>query len=222
MRLYFVRHGQSEANVLHEISNRGQRHPLTDLGRQQAAALAERLRDAGIVRLYSSPLLRATQTADILAQGWGIDYAVTDALREFDCGVAEGRADKEAWQLWHWVVDEWFAGHWEARIEGGESFNDVRGRFVPFVDGLVERYGEDSGVIVLVGHGGLYMTIFALALGLVDSLWLETQSLGNTGIIEVEPRGGRLALVSWDGATPGQESSASGPKEVWDVGQREA
>lgn len=222
MRFYFVRHGQSEANVLREISNRGQRHPLTDLGREQVTALAERLRDAGIVRLYSSPLLRARQTADILAAAWGIDYEVTDALREFDCGVAEGRADEDAWDLWHWVVDEWFAGHPEARIEGGESLIDVRDRFVPFVHGLAERYGDEPGVIACVGHGGLYMTMFSMALGLVDPAWLESQSLSNTGIIEVEPRGGRLVLLSWGGLRPGQQADGQGSREAWDVGGRKA
>ena len=41
MKLYFVRHGESEANLLHELSNRGLRHGLTDLGREQAGLLAE-------------------------------------------------------------------------------------------------------------------------------------------------------------------------------------
>lgn len=220
MRFYFVRHGQSEANVLREISNRGQRHPLTDLGREQAAALAARLRGAGIVRLYSSPLLRARQTADILAAAWGLDYEVTDALREFDCGVAEGRADKEAWDLWHWLVDEWFAGHAETRIEDGESLIDVRDRFVPFAQRLAERYDNEPGGIACIGHGGLYMTMFSLGLGLVDPAWLESQSLSNTGIIEVEGRGGELALLSWDGVQPGQETGGQGSREAWDVGQR--
>ena len=222
MRFYFVRHGQSEANVLQEISNRGQRHPLTDLGREQAAALAERLRDAGIGRLYSSPLLRATQTADILAAAWGIDYAVTDALREFDCGVAEGRADQAAWDAWHWVVDEWFAGHWDARIEDGESLIDVRDRFVPFVDGLTTRYSEAPGAIACIGHGGLYLTMMPLVLANWDPTWLERTTLHNTAVIEAasrpptglpplhntatieaEPQGRRLICVEWAGIKVG-------------------
>ena len=69
MRLYFIRHGESEANVLHEISNRGAKHGLTEKGRAQVAALAQKLGAIPFVKLYSSPLLRAIQTAEILSQG---------------------------------------------------------------------------------------------------------------------------------------------------------
>ena len=68
MKLYFVRHGESEANVLQVISNRGWMHPLTEKGRQQANTLAEKLRGAGITKIYTSPLRRAVETAEILSR----------------------------------------------------------------------------------------------------------------------------------------------------------
>ena len=58
--------GESEANLLHEFSNRGLRHGLTDLGREQAGLLAEALAGVSAVRLFSSPLLRAVQTAELV------------------------------------------------------------------------------------------------------------------------------------------------------------
>src|SRR5215510_3422657 len=95
MKIYFARHGESEANLLHEFSNRGVKHGLTQKGRAQAAELAVELAAKPILRIYSSPLLRATQTAGILAEALGLEVEVTDALREYDCGVLEGRADEE-------------------------------------------------------------------------------------------------------------------------------
>jgi broad specificity phosphatase PhoE len=65
MRLYFVRHGQSVANVQMVISNRDLFHPLTELGRQQAEALAQSLAEVPVAALYSSPIVRAAQTAQI-------------------------------------------------------------------------------------------------------------------------------------------------------------
>ncbi len=107
MRLYFVRHGESEANVLSIISNRGFKHGLTEKGRGQAATLAQNLKGASITRIYASPLKRAVETAKILAEAWGVEYTITPALREFDCGVAEDRGDPESWAIWHGVWDDW-------------------------------------------------------------------------------------------------------------------
>lgn len=76
-RLYFVRHGESEANVLKVISNRGSRHGLTEKGRRQSAELASNLEGSRATRIYSSPLLRALQTAETVSSALGVDYDVT-------------------------------------------------------------------------------------------------------------------------------------------------
>ena len=79
-KLYFVRHGESEANTLRIISNRESRFGLTALGRQQALTLAHSLSAVPISAIFTSPLLRARQTADILSRHLGRAYNVTDAL----------------------------------------------------------------------------------------------------------------------------------------------
>lgn len=88
MKFYFVRHGESEANILHEMSNRGWKHGLTEKGREQAAALAHNLLPIKARKIFPSPLMRAVQTAEILAEALGLEMEVTDALCEFDCGTA--------------------------------------------------------------------------------------------------------------------------------------
>ena len=67
MRLYFVRHGESEANTLHVISNRESPFGLTALGKKQANILADSLKDIPVTVIFSSPILRARETADILS-----------------------------------------------------------------------------------------------------------------------------------------------------------
>ena len=104
MKIYFLRHGESEANLLREFSNRGVKHPLTEAGRRQAHVLADALRGAGITRLYSSPLLRAVQTAEILGAEWQVPWETSSALREFDCGVLEGRSDAAGWAAYESLV----------------------------------------------------------------------------------------------------------------------
>ncbi len=200
MRIYFTRHGESQANVLRQISNRGLVHPLTPRGREQAAALAERLRGRGITRIYSSPLLRAIETAVLVADRLGVEYEVTDALREFDCGIAEGRADAEAWALWQSAVDHWLLhGRLDWRIPGGESFNDLRDRFVPFVEELVARYRDTEATLLCVSHGGLLWMMLPSVLANVDHDRIGRRGLANATCLVAEPGPDGLRCVEWDG-----------------------
>ena len=200
MNIYFTRHGESEANLLREHSNRGFKHPLTVKGREQAAALAQRLANIPVARLFTSPIMRTVQTAEILSGTLGLPYEITDALREYDCGILEGRADEAAWQLHFAVFDAWVhQKDWERRIESGESFIAIRNRFVPFIERLIAEYGESPANIVLVGHGGLYRCMLPLVLANADSDFVLQQPMGNTACIVAETRPEGLILIKWEG-----------------------
>lgn len=200
MRIYFTRHGESEANLLREHSNRGFKHPLTAKGREQAAALARKLENVAVARLFTSPIMRAVQTAEILSATFGVPYDTTDALREYDCGILEGRADEEAWALHMAVFDAWVQRkNWDRRIEGGESFIEIRDRFAPFIERLISEYEESAANIVLVGHGGLYRCMLSLVLANVDFDFVLNQPMGNTACIVAETRPEGLTLINWEG-----------------------
>jgi len=200
LRIYFTRHGESHANVLHQISNRGLVHGLTQKGREQASALADRLRDCAITRIYTSPVLRAIETGTIVANRLDLEYEVAGGLREFDCGIAEGRADQEAWQLWQSAVDNWTAHQRrEWRIPGGESFCDIRDRFVPFVEGLVAQYRGSDAALLCVSHGGVLSMMLPLVLANVDNDMVAQRGLANTVLIVSEPGPDGLRCVEWDG-----------------------
>lgn len=200
MRIYFVRHGESQANLLREISNRGLRHGLTPRGREQAVALAQRLQTHAITRIYSSPILRAIETSVILAHRLDVEYEISDALREYDCGILEGRADEEAWQRWQALFDAWTVHrHWEQRIEGGESFNDIRARFEPFIEGLVARYGTSEAEVACVAHGGLYWMMLPMVLKNVDTELVARYGFDHTACIVAAWRQTGLYCVRWNG-----------------------
>jgi probable phosphoglycerate mutase len=200
MKLYFARHGQSEANVLREISNRGLKHPLTEKGRQQAHALAVELLPAGIAAIYTSPLLRAVQTAEILSEAFGVGFEVTDALREYDCGILEGTSGPETWAAFWALREAWYPGRqWERRIEGGESFLDMQARFVPFIEGLLARDNQRDAALVLIGHGGLYLSMLPLVLVNVDFEFASHQPFPNTGYVLAESSPQGLICREWCG-----------------------
>src|SRR6266487_374836 len=154
MQLYFVRHGESEANVRQVFSNwdRDPLYGLTDVGRAQVEDLAGRLAGVLFAAFYCSPVLRARQSADIVSARLGIDYVLTRALAEYDVGELEGKSDAASWQRYYAVRDTWFRDKdWTARIEGGESFEDIRARFVPFIEALLASSPPGPGL--LLGHG---------------------------------------------------------------------
>ena len=188
-RILFARHGQSVANLLLVISNREPSHSLTDLGRRQAIALAGEARAEGVQRIVSSPLRRAFETADIVGAVLGVPVERADALREFDCGVFEGRSDDEAWAAHAAVQREWYElGRPGARIPRGESLTDLRARFVPFVaavardvrEGDAERpRGAPAGSVLLISHGGLLHSLLPEVLGGLDPATVLANPLGN-------------------------------------------
>lgn len=198
MKLYFVRHGESEANVLKVFSNRGLRHGLTHKGQQQAQVLAQALRGVPVTGLFSSPLLRARQTAEILAQALGLTYQVTDALREFDCGLLEGKSDDASWQRYRQLSEAWLNQQaWDQRIEQGESFVDIQKRFVPFVNQVLDTYRTSTEAVVLVGHGGTYRCMLPLVIRNIDFRFSVEHALSHTAAIVAERTPTGLVCLTW-------------------------
>lgn len=198
MRLYFVRHGESEANLAREFSNQGFKHPLTPRGVTQATELAARLAGQGIAQIYTSPLQRAVQTAEILAEAWDLPVIVADALREWDVGGYEGTSDPRGWELHRWVQEEWFVHRrLDQRMPGGESFRDIAARFVPFLDQLVRAPGQEA--LLLVGHGGLYHAMLPAVLANIDYALVERRPMSPTDYVLAETSAAGLSCRMWCG-----------------------
>jgi broad specificity phosphatase PhoE len=199
MRLYIVRHGESEANVLRVVSNRGQQHGLTETGRQQAHTLADSLSGIEFAKIFASPLLRATQTAQILADRAHTSFEIADALREFDCGILEGKADAVTWAQHQELLQAWLQqNRFDERIDGGESFTDIQRRFLPFMERLILEYGQTDANILLVGHGGTYRCMFPVLMSNIDFDFAYDHHLGNTGYVLAEWQSGRFICMQWD------------------------
>lgn len=196
MNIYFARHGESEANLLRVFSNRGLGHPLTETGVAQAEALASSLAGVSFARVYASPLLRARQTADIVARQLSAgSVIVAEALREYDVGVLEGRADDLAWCEYFQVADRWRdARNRDERIDGGESYAEIQARFHRFALGLVGEGAMDGanpsrdGNLLCVTHGGLLRVGLPAILDDFDYGLMMDNPLGNCRVIVVDSR----------------------------------
>lgn len=146
--VHLVRHGQSEWNRDGRLQGQIAHIPLTPLGREQAAAAAGTLqrRARGCVKVWSSDLIRAQQTADIIAQTLGVEANFDAALREQSLGIYEGRMKHDL------VVQELVKdlhGN-QARCSDGESVRDVFVRVSAFFARILPSIQDE---VVIVSHG---------------------------------------------------------------------
>lgn len=155
MRLLLVRHGQSEWNVSKRVQGQAPGVSLTDLGREQAALAAERLRGSGAVRILSSDLERAHETALVIGAVLGLAVELTPDLREQAAGTLEGLCADDLEPI-ETSGDDLHTHRWG----GGESLVDVYERLTVFWERLAR---ESSGMtVVLVSHGGTLQVLRAL------------------------------------------------------------
>ena len=201
MNVLFVRHGESLANTLRVVSNGDLPHPLTERGVQQAEQLAIELNGRPISQIYTSPILRAKQTAEILARRLGLNVEVADRLREYHCGDLEGKGDDETWREHSRVVNAWLYNQdFDARSSGGESFHDLERRFVPFIDFLRGRY-DDGETVLLVGHGGTFRAMLPIVCENISFEFIQSAAMHNTIVIETVWTPTGLVCLNWDGTS---------------------
>lgn len=183
-RLYLVRHGENLANITKEFSHRHIDYPLTPKGVLQAQQTAEHLADKGIHAIYSSPLRRAVETAEIIAARLGLRVVVLEELREINVGDLERRpASAESWAFFQSVLLSWLAGKVETAFPGGEDYVTLWRRMRAAIERAVA--GRQGQNVVLVGHGGIFTLTLKDLCPAVDLDWLRRSESHNCSISEI-------------------------------------
>ncbi|MEV4106397.1 bifunctional RNase H/acid phosphatase [Nonomuraea sp. NPDC049695] len=181
--LLLLRHGETELSLERRFSGRGEVE-LTPNGLAQAAAAAERLsrepyRPDVIV---SSPLKRARQTAEAVAQRTGLDVEVDEDLRELDFGAWEGQTFTEVQRRWPAELAAWLADP-ETAPPGGESFASAARRVQAAGERLIERY--EGKTVLAVSHVTPIKMLLRLALmAPLESLYRMHLDLACLSLIE--------------------------------------
>jgi broad specificity phosphatase PhoE len=144
--IWLARHGETADNADGRVQGSIDT-PLSDHGREQARALAERAATLGLDALYSSQLARALETARIVGERIGLEPMVDERFAESYRGVWEGRllCDIERDEPAAWAA--WRAGDAGFRFPGGESLEEHVAR-------VGEALREIRGQALVVCHGG--------------------------------------------------------------------
>jgi broad specificity phosphatase PhoE len=158
--ILLARHGETYWNR----EGRFQGHadpPLNGTGRAQAVELSVVLMADELTAVYSSPLRRALETAEIVAASHGLEPVQLDALREIDVGSWQGLTRAEIEQRFPVQFARWL--DYDQGWEDGESYEALGRRVVAALLELGDRHGGQR--ILAVTHGGPIRAAFAFATG---------------------------------------------------------
>lgn len=155
LTVYYLRHGENEANLGGVFTYRALDHDLTGRGWDQSRQVAEFLagQPLGAGPVFSSPLRRARQTASVIAERIGRPVHVIEELHELNVGALEGQSGPEAVSYWRSVLHDWAQGKRETRFVGGENHFELTERLQRGLAKLRAAAGE--GPVVLAAHAGL-------------------------------------------------------------------
>lgn len=170
-RLFVVRHGRTEWNATNRFQGQAD-VPLDEVGTAQAAAMARVVAKAAPSVVWSSDLVRATVTAQAIADVTGLPVQVDKAFREIFTGSWEGLTGDEVQQRWPADWLRWHDGEDLRRAGGAETREEAGRRFGTALGGVADAV-PDGGCAVVVGHGTAIRSGMAWFLGLpVGAEWL--------------------------------------------------
>jgi len=193
MRLILVRHGQTALNEKNVFRGRLD-IPLNETGIQQANAIAERLATFNINIIYSSPLKRALETAQIIGTRLNINTEIDNNLVDFDFGKWQGLTIEEIQKQFPEFYEIWLKDPHMVKIPDGENLALVRSRVSKLLSKLIRN---DGGNIAIVSHRVILKVLICTALSLDDSyFWRIKQDVGAISILDYKDKEYSLSLLN--------------------------
>jgi probable phosphoglycerate mutase len=167
LTVLLTRHGHTDLSEPEQYLGQHVHATLSERGRADAIALAERLRDVHVDRIISSPLGRAVETAEIIGGPNGAPVEVDDRLAELDYGAWEGLTIEEIEGKFPGERDLYDADPSIHRVGGGESGLAVAARVGDFMETLIGWWQGTAGdrTCLLVGHSSVNRVLLAVVLG---------------------------------------------------------
>jgi len=194
--ILLIRHGENDYVKKGILPGQTPGIHLNDKGRSQAQALAERLGQAPIIAIYSSPLERAVETAEPIALALGLEITIRPGLVETDCGEWQGKSLKSLRRLKAWRAVQSTPSLF--RFPGGESFAECQARMVNEIEAL--RLGhEDKDLFACVSHADPIRLAVAYYLGLsLDHFQRLSAAPASITALYIGGMGSRLLTLNFD------------------------
>lgn len=185
-KIYLTRHGQDQDNAL-GILNGHRDQPLTEIGIRQAHNLAEIIKKNNIVfdKIYSSPLIRTKETAQIVASSNNLEVEEMPLLIERDFGVLTGKYVKDIEKLCAPDIIKTDKIIYFLKAEQSENFEDLLLRAQKALDEIESKHKDQN--ILLVTHGDIGKMIYASYYNLNWQDVLKQFHFGNSELLLLSP-----------------------------------
>ena len=175
--IILARHGETAWNVQQVFRGRIDIE-LNETGLRQAELLAEYLSGVNIDTVYSSPLRRALNTAEVIAGYHTFEVEIAPGLIDFDFGKWQGLPHQEVKRRYKKLYAQWRGNPHLVQMPDGESLDEVRERALRVVDEVVAKH---EGTVVLVSHRVVNKVLICALLGLDNShFWNIRQDTSGT------------------------------------------
>ena len=189
-KLILARHGETMWNVEKVFRGRADVN-LDKVGIKQAELLGKYLSNWELEAIYSSPVKRALNTANIVARYQKVAVRIAEGLIDFDFGEWQSLPEQEVKRLYPAILNEWHNSPDKVKMPGGESLEDVRRRAVEVVNDVLFRH---QGNVLLVSHRVVIKVLICYMLGLDNSHFRNiNQDVG--GITLFDYADGRFVLI---------------------------
>ncbi len=165
IRILLIRHGETDWNRMGRFQGRSDL-PINQEGRNQAQALAWALKDESLTAIYSSPLLRAREMAQIIRVFHpSVPLFVEEGLVEMNLGEFEGMEGHRWAKEYSDFRKAWRENPATVTMPGGESLKEVQTRAVAALERITKLYPQES-TLLLCGHNFVNLTLLCYALNL--------------------------------------------------------
>jgi probable phosphoglycerate mutase len=190
-----VRHGETYWNKEKRVQGGSSDVELSRIGIKQANKLALFLKSKNIAAIISSPLKRATATAEAIASQHHLIVEVANELKEIEVGDLEGLSVSTLNTTFSQFLLQWWEGGGSQRLPGGESLVELQKRSWMVIERLLR--GNKDGTIVVVSHYFVILAIIFKALDLpLDYFTKFKVDPGGVSILEFENYGTRLVAFN--------------------------
>ena len=178
MKIYYIRHGQTDWNIERKMQGGESEKDLNETGIEQAKQAREKIKELNYDMIIRSPMKRVEQTTNIINEKKDVPIIIEERIRERKLGELEG----------HVVTDELENNIWDYElnynINGGENIRDFEKRILEFIQEIKQKYKDKT--ILVVAHGGVAKLLIANFCGMPESKNLIEIDVKNCEILEFD------------------------------------
>lgn len=178
VKIYYVRHGETDWNLAKKMQGGETEKPLNETGNRQANETRKKLEEIKYDILICSPMNRAKQTAEIINKDRNVPIIFDERIRERKLGKFEGYDATEELEnkIWDYNLNY--------EIPNGENLHDFEKRILEFLEEIKQKYFDKT--VLIVAHGGVAKIIKAHLYGMLESKNISEIEMKNCEIIEAD------------------------------------